>query len=40
MDEYRVTFVPTALVIESNKTAILTESIEIKDRLQEVLSEC
>jgi outer membrane lipoprotein-sorting protein len=39
MEKYRVMFVPTAVVIGKNGTTILTGSMEIKNRLEEILNE-
>jgi outer membrane lipoprotein-sorting protein len=39
MENYRVMFVPTAVVIGKNGTTILTGSTEIENRLEEILNE-
>ncbi len=39
MENYRVMFIPTAVVIGKNGTTILTGSAEIENELEEVLNE-
>ena len=39
MENYRVMFIPTAVVIGKNGTTILTGSTEIENELEEVLNE-